>query len=782
MNGMLLKQQDKKLLTKAWANGGFAIALTAMLTVAAVGAASANEIVVTSVAQNDLTNCTLPRAIKAHNTAAEQCSVCVEGHCAGCCTKGSGAGSDTIKLSPPAGSPDIFVNELPNIEQGTVILKSGGVTLHGGYFTVDKGATLEVTGNISDSAGLSGETTFRRSLFNVDGTLDIHVDDGHFSDHGTSAFANPGDLGGAIFVGTTGTVILGGKARFTGNNARQKGGVIYNNGGTVKIDLPTDVANQISDNDAISGQGGVIYTTGGTVTVTGIRMANNRANDGPCIFATNHAVVNLANTICEKSTGAAFGRGGGLTAEASSVTINSSTFSNNHEGDQNGSGLGGAIWTDDKSSIAMIDSTCSDNTAVAGGCLWSQSTNFVSLFNLTCTGNKAHVGGCAELNAPANSSNAELAVIGGSTITGNKALPRGAEAALGGAFAVRHGTLGIGASSTVSDNSSGEGGTGDGGAIFGDPSSTLDLVGGATCSRNTAFNGSGGCALAEGSQVKLDLFTCTENSSFRGGCINLTGHDAKLTITTSTINNNRINHDGTGAGINLASYEQATIARTQIIGNLAGAYKQGASSGGGIYAPSHDEITLTQSTVASNTAGAYGAGIELEDFGSLVAVNDTFADEPPIDVPDHGIHSDTSSMTFDFCTFWNAPLLAEKGTTSGRLRNSIFFNSAYCVGNFTPGDKDFDIQYPKPFPGCTKTIPLVDPKLDPTGLQDNGGPTPTVAETKDSPSINGVPLMFCTEPDGTTRVTVDQRGTRRPGGTPDTGQLCDMGAFEDQQK
>jgi uncharacterized repeat protein (TIGR01451 family) len=60
--------------------------------------------------------------------------------------------------------------------------------------------------------------------------------------------------------------------------------------------------------------------------------------------------------------------------------------------------------------------------------------------------------------------------------------------------------------------------------------------------------------------------------------------------------------------------------------------------------------------------------------------------------------------------------------------------------------------------------------LDPAGLQDNGGPTRTIALQSGSPAIDAIPsdVNGC----GTT-ITTDQRGVSRP-----QGSGCDVGAFE----
>jgi hypothetical protein len=60
-----------------------------------------------------------------------------------------------------------------------------------------------------------------------------------------------------------------------------------------------------------------------------------------------------------------------------------------------------------------------------------------------------------------------------------------------------------------------------------------------------------------------------------------------------------------------------------------------------------------------------------------------------------------------------------------------------------------------------------DPLLDPAGLQDNGGPTETIALQPESPAVELVGSGACPPPE------TDQRGVERP-----QGAACDSGAFE----
>src|SRR5208282_4498227 len=61
----------------------------------------------------------------------------------------------------------------------------------------------------------------------------------------------------------------------------------------------------------------------------------------------------------------------------------------------------------------------------------------------------------------------------------------------------------------------------------------------------------------------------------------------------------------------------------------------------------------------------------------------------------------------------------------------------------------------------------INPQLDPNGLQNNGGPTQTIALESTSPAIAAIPPAQC--------PATDQRGYPRPA----PGQTaCDIGAFE----
>ncbi len=67
---------------------------------------------------------------------------------------------------------------------------------------------------------------------------------------------------------------------------------------------------------------------------------------------------------------------------------------------------------------------------------------------------------------------------------------------------------------------------------------------------------------------------------------------------------------------------------------------------------------------------------------------------------------------------------------------------------------------------ASTSLQNTDPKLDPAGLQNNGGPTKTIALQPDSPAVDKIPV-------GSHCPPTDQRGVPRP-----QGPKCDIGAFE----
>jgi len=120
-----------------------------------------------------------------------------------------------------------------------------------------------------------------------------------------------------------------------------------------------------------------------------------------------------------------------------------------------------------------------------------------------------------------------------------------------------------------------------------------------------------------------------------------------------------------------------------------------------------------------------------------------------------------------------------------RVTNTIIANSTSggsCAGDVTDGGHNIDDGTTCGFTGtdCTNTTGTsfcdTNPVLDPAGLQNNGGPTQTIALQATSAAVDAGDVTVCSMTTGTAPVnSLDQRGYVRPG----AGHThCSIGAFE----
>jgi hypothetical protein len=133
----------------------------------------------------------------------------------------------------------------------------------------------------------------------------------------------------------------------------------------------------------------------------------------------------------------------------------------------------------------------------------------------------------------------------------------------------------------------------------------------------------------------------------------------------------------------------------------------------------------------------------------------------------------------------NATIAANRATVSGGAVANLGYSGEValsgsmiaasigapnCIGPITDGGYNLDDGTSCDLSSAAGSLAGADPRLDPSGLKDNGGPTPTVALQPDSPAIDAIP--YAANGCGTT-LAKDQRGTTRP-----QGSGCDIGAFE----
>jgi hypothetical protein len=258
-----------------------------------------------------------------------------------------------------------------------------------------------------------------------------------------------------------------------------------------------------------------------------------------------------------------------------------------------------------------------------------------------------------------------------------------------------------------------------------------------------------------------------------GGCI---GNFGTVTVTNSTFSGNSANTGG-GGGCIANNSGTVTVTNSTFSGNIAG----GSTCGGAI--SNGGTLTVTNSTFSGNSTDFVGSGICNE--GTVTVTNSTFSGNSG----GGGIYNQDGTVTVTNSTLsgnTGGGILNNGGTTS--VTNTIVANSTSggncynAFGAITDGGHNIDDGTTCGFTGtgCTSTTGTsfcnTNAVLDPSGLQNNGGLTQTIALQVGSPAINAGDESVCSATTGTAPVdNRDQRGYVRPG----TGATnCSIGAFE----
>ena len=268
--------------------------------------------------------------------------------------------------------------------------------------------------------------------------------------------------------------------------------------------------------------------------------------------------------------------------------------------------------------------------------------------------------------------------------------------------------------------------------VFNVVSNATVSVSGLSLENGTDATGAGGGVHNAGT---LTITACTIASCRAVAATPLSGGGAiynetsgVLVVVNSTVNNNQATGgagDESGGGIYNAG-GSATISNSTIAANIA----QGTNGfGGGVFNQS-GSVTLVSSTIALNSAAGAGGGVA--STNGVFSVTDSII----------ATNAATSATT-------NAPDAIGDYVSGGFNLIGDGDESA----SFAEGVNDDQV-------GSAGF--LLDPLLGP--LQDNGGPTFTLALLPGSPAIN---TGTCDEP------STDQRGDPRP-----IGPACDIGPFE----
>jgi hypothetical protein len=226
--------------------------------------------------------------------------------------------------------------------------------------------------------------------------------------------------------------------------------------------------------------------------------------------------------------------------------------------------------------------------------------------------------------------------------------------------------------------------------------------------------------------------------------------------STLTLINTTISMNSAEVGGAICNGGTLTIINSTFRGNVARQHKGGAIGNYGI-------LTITNSTFSGNSSGSDGLaggilnGGLFQSAGTLSINNSTLSGNTAGEGRGGGIYN-------------------VKGSTV-TVQNSILANNTggNCHGSITSGGYNLSSDNSCSLSGAGD-LSDTDPQLGP--LQNNGGPTDTMALLPGSPAIDSGNPGGCNDGQGHL-LTTDQRGEPRPD-KEDTGGGCDGGAYERQ--
>jgi len=577
------------------------------------------------------------------------------------------------------------------------------------------------------------------------------------------------------------------------------GGILFDGSGNLCLTAIGIVRNTASNQTF---GGGLADIGTGAVYLEGVNIAYNTAgNSGGGIEALQSGALHVLNSTIQNNIASGTGTGGGLDANQTSGVppgnidlIDTKVVRNTASGLWGGGisvwgnklvinksviganallpgGQGAGLFVAGTGNVDVINSTVNGNLNGSpsgngfnqGGGIYFGTSGAILLLHDDVSNNRVLAGSSGQINEAdgggifANGA-AKLTIAQQTTIMNNTISANVGSKSLGGGIAAT-GTAVVLADSTIKSNSSTDRA---GGILETNGSLSLNSV---TIDSNTASIEGGGILIDGGTFLFTDtaitnntagdaavpVFQCGGGASVQGNAIG--------TISVSTVSGNT----GTnGGGLCLANLVQITLLNDTISNNTASPV---LGLGGGLY--DLGPITVTGSSVVNNSA-PQGAGVFV---GGGTFTNDTIAGNQPgagIEL----LHGPNSVISFSTISgnaigIWDAGLagqLSLLGTIiANNSRDCQFITRMVILGYNLFGSQSCGASWGgHPGPG---NVYNVNPMLGP--LQNNGGPTPTMAPLPGSPAIDAVGTTACPPP------ATDQQGTTRPQGT-----SCDIGAVE----
>jgi hypothetical protein len=449
--------------------------------------------------------------------------------------------------------------------------------------------------------------------------------------------------------------------------------------------------------------------------------------------ATKALVVNDSNPLTINGlAGGTVTVSGGDATEVFDITGGTVSISNLAISHGHTTGSGGGISNAGELTLTncILDHDSAGNAGNAGGGLYNlggTATLFGCTFNHDSAGGTNGVGG-------------GIFSFGTLSVT-NCNLSNDTAGFLGGGVYIHVNSTATLTNCTLSNDSAIGGGGGDGGGVFVDAFSTATLTD-CNLSNDKAGNGGGGLCTDGSGPVTFNNCTLSNDSAAQGGGIcnthgtvvltactlNNDSNSGLLNEGTATVVASTFSNDSALAGGGLENVGTATLTNCTFSNDSATSSIDG---GGGIFNEGGATLTLTNCTLANNSAlTGFGGGIWNAGSGTLnltntiVAENTAAVSGPDIfgivNTADHDLIGDGSGM-------------------------SIVTN----LGGNLVGT----------------SISPIDPRLGP--LQNNGGPTQTLALLANSPAIGHA--------NNAKAPATDQRGVTRVTGP---GEVTDIGAFE----
>ncbi len=293
-------------------------------------------------------------------------------------------------------------------------------------------------------------------------------------------------------------------------------------------------------------------------------------------------------------------------------------------------------------------------------------------------------------------------------------------------------------------------------------------ISGVTVRNGSMPNHLSGGGIYNGGKLTISHCTISGNTAGRGAGIY---NEATIDVSQSTISGNAATYAGGGIFGESPDNGTSVSNSTTNVTNSTISSNSASFDGGGIYG-SRSALFVTNSTISFNRSNRDGGGIYNRDtaniYNSTIVFNEADADADPNGGSGGGVYNEP-------------PNLGTAGVSN--IRNSVVAGNYVsgapvydeCTGNLSSygRNKFWEVS------GCTITqvgpgnYSFLDSLDELGGLQDNGGPTQTVALVPPSDMIDGAEATVgCIDKNGSPLLT-DQRGAARV-----AGDRCDIGAFE----